>query len=167
MKYRVVERRMTDRTKGVICDQTIVLTDPITSTKYPEPLRRIRYFDEETGNTLVFLTNNFKLGPLTIAALYKKRWGIELFFKWIKQHLKIQSFWGQSENAVRTQVWIAIATYVLVVIAKKQLKLKQSLYEILQLVSLSALDKTPIKKLFNNEDIQDVKEQNCNQLILL
>ena len=167
MKYKVLERRITDKTKGVICDQTIVLTDPITATKYPEPLRRIRYFDEETGNVLVFLTNNFKLAPLTIAALYKKRWGIELFFKWIKQHLKIQSFWGQSENAVRTQVWIAISTYVIVVIAKKQLKLKQSLYEILQLVSLSALDKTPIKKLFNNEDIQDVKEQNCNQLILL
>ena len=167
MKYRVLERRITDKTKGVICDQTIVLTDPITSTKYPEPLRRIRYFDEETGNTLVFLTNNFKLAPLTIAALYKKRWGIELFFKWIKQHLKIQSFWGQSENAVRTQVWIAISTYVIVVIAKKQLKLKQSLYEILQLVSLSALDRTSIKKLFQNEDNQDVKEQNCNQLILL
>jgi hypothetical protein len=167
MKYRVLERKITDKTKGVICDQTIVLTDPITSTKYPEPLRRIRYFDEETGNTLVFLTNNFKLAPLTIAALYKKRWGIELFFKWIKQHLKIQSFWGQSENAVRTQVWIAISTYVIVVIAKKQLKLKQSLYEILQLVSLSALDRTSIKKLFQNEDNQDVKEQNCNQLILL
>jgi len=130
-------------------------------------LRRIRYFDSETGNTIVFLTNNFKLAALTIAALYKNRWGIELFFKWIKQHLKIQTFWGQSENAVRTQVWIAISTYVLVVIAKKQLKLTQTLYEILQLISLSALDRTPIKKLFLNEDKQDVKEQNYNQLILL
>ena len=167
MKYRVIARRITDKKKGVICDQTIVLTSPATSKKYPKRLRRIRYFDSETGNTIVFLTNNFKLAALTIAALYKNRWGIELFFKWIKQHLKIQTFWGQSENAVRTQVWIAISTYVLVVIAKKQLKLTQTLYEILQLISLSALDRTPIKKLFLNEDKQDVKEQNCNQLILL
>lgn len=164
MKYRVIARRITDKKKGVICDQTIVLTSPATSKKYPKRLRRIRYFDSETGNTIVFLTNNFKLAALTIAALYKNRWGIELFFKWIKQHLKIQTFWGQSENAVRTQVWIAISTYVLVVIAKKQLKLTQTLYEILQLISLSALDRTPIKKLFLNEDKQDVKEQNCNQL---
>ena len=129
-------------------------------------MRRIRYFDAETGNTLIFLTNNFKLSALTIAALYRNRWGIEIF-KWIKQHLKIQTFWGQSENAVRTQVWIAIATYVLVVITKKKLKLPQKLYEILQLVSLSAFERTPLKNLFLNENIQDVKEQNCNQLILL
>jgi len=167
MKYRVIARRKIDKKKGIICDQTIVLTSPATSKKYPKRLRRIRYFDSETGNTIVFLTNNFKLAALTIAALYKNRWGIELFFKWIKQHLKIQTFWGQSENAVRTQVWIAISTYVLVVIAKKQLKLTQTLYEILQMISLSALDRTPIKKLFLNEDNQDVKEQNCNQLILL
>jgi hypothetical protein len=167
MKYRVIARGKTDKKKGIICDQTIVLTSPATSKKYPKRLRRIRYFDSETGNTIVFLTNNFKLAALTIAALYKNRWGIELFFKWIKQHLKIQTFWGQSENAVRTQVWIAISTYVLVVIAKKQLKLTQTLYEILQMISLSALDRTPIKKLFLNEDNQDVKEQNCNQLILL
>jgi len=167
MKYKVIERVLTDKTKGVLCDQTIILTDPITNKKYPECLRRIRYYDAETANTFVFLTNNFKLSALTIAALYKNRWGIELFFKWIKQHLKIQSFWGQSENAVRTQVWIAISAYVLVVIAKKQLKIKQSLYEILQLVSLSAFDRTPIKNLFQNENNQDVKEQNCNQLILL
>ena len=167
MKYRVIARRKIDKKKGIICDQTIVLTSPATSKKYPKRLRRIRYFDSETGNTIVFLTNNFKLAALTIAALYKNRWGIELFFKWIKQHLKIQTFWGHSENAVRTQVWIAISTYVLVVIAKKQLKLTQTLYEILQLISLSALDRTPIKKLFLNEDNQDVKEQHCNQLILL
>jgi hypothetical protein len=167
MKYRVIARRKIDKKKGIICDQTIVLTSPATSKKYPKRLRRIRYFDNETGNTIVFLTNNFKLSALTIAALYKNRWGIELFFKWIKQHLKIQTFWGQSENAVRTQVWIAISTYVLVLIAKKQLKLTQTLYEILQMISLSALDRTPIKKLFLNEDNQDVKEQNCNQLILL
>jgi hypothetical protein len=167
MKYKVIERVLTDKTKGVLCDQTIVLTDPITNKRYPECLRRIRYYDAETANTFVFLTNNFKLSAVTIAALYKDRWGIELFFKWIKQHLKIQTFWGQSENAVRTQVWIAISTYVLVVIAKKQLKIKQSLYEILQLISLSAFDRTPIMNLFQNENNQDVKEQNSNQLILL
>ena len=129
-------------------------------------MRRIRYFDKETGNTLIFLTNNFKLSALIVAALYRNRWGIELFFKWIKQHLKIQTFWGHSENAVRTQVWIAIATYVLVIIVKKQLKLTPTLYEILQLVSHSALDRTSIKSLCLSEDIQDVKEQDYNQLIL-
>ncbi len=167
MKYRVLERRITAKDKGVICDQTIVLTGTLTSKNYPESLRRIRYFDSETGKTLIFLTNNFKLSALTVAALYRNRWGIELFFKWIKQHLKIQTFWGHSENAVRTQVWIAIATYVLVIIAKKQLKLTPTLYEILQLVSLSALDRTSIKRLCLSEDIQDVKEQDPNQLIMI
>jgi len=166
MKYRVLDRGVTAKEKGVLCDQTIVLTNPKTFNHYPESLRRIRYFDAETGNTLIFLTNNFKLSALTVAALYRNRWRIELFFKWIKQHLKIQTFWGHSENAVRTQVWIAIATYVLVIIVKKQLKLTPTLYEILQLVSLSALDRTSIKKLCLSEDIQDVKEQDYNQLIL-
>jgi len=167
MRYRVLDRGVTQKEKGVICDQTIILTGNLTSQKYPKCLRRIRYFDAETGNTLIFLTNNFKLSALTIATLYRYRWGIEIFFKWIKQHLKIQTFWGQSENAVRTQVWIAIATYVMVIIAKKQLKITHTLYEILQMISLSAFDRTPIKKLFLNENIQDVKELNCNQLILL
>lgn len=167
MRYQIIDRGNADRDKGVICDQTIELTGQTTSKKYPGPLRRIRYFDAETRNTFVFLTNNFKLSALTVAALYRNRWGIEIFFKWIKQHLKIQTFWGQSENAVKTQVWIAIAAYILVVIAKKQLKITNSLYEILQLVSLSALDRTPIKMLFSNENKQDVKEQISNQLILL
>jgi len=166
MKYRVLDRGVTAKEKGVLCDQTIVLTNPTTAKHYTESLRRIRYFDKETGNTFIFLTNNFKLSALTVAALYRNRWGIELFFKWIKQHLKIQTFWGHSENAVRTQVWIAIATYVVVIIAKKQLKLTPTLYEILQLISLSALDRTSIKKLCLSEDIQDVKEQDFNQLIL-
>lgn len=167
MKYKVVDRGIPEKEKGVICDQTIFLTGVLTSQKYPECLRRIRYYDSETGNMLVFLTNNFKLSALTVAALYKNRWGIELFFKWIKQHLKIQTFWGHSENAVKTQVWIAIATYILVIIAKKRYKLTQTLYEILQMVSLSVFDRKPIKMLFSNENYQDVKEQNCNQLILL
>jgi hypothetical protein len=167
MKYRVLDRGKTEKDKGVICDQTIEFTGVVTSKKYPDCLRRIRYFDAETGNTFVFLTNNFKLSALTIAALYRNRWGIETFFKWIKQHLKIQTFWGHSENAVKTQIWIAISTYVLVIIAKKQLKLTHSLYEILQMISLSAFDRTPIKMLFQNENNQDVKEQDFNQLILL
>jgi hypothetical protein len=166
MKYRVIDRGVPSKEKGVICDQTIILTSAMTSKNYPECLRRIRYFDTETGKTLIFLTNNFKLSALTVAALYRNRWGIELFFKWIKQHLKIQTFWGYSENAVKTQVWIAIATYVLVIIAKKQLKLTPTLYEILQLISLSVLDRTSIKKLCLSEDIQDVKEQNYIQLVM-
>jgi transposase len=165
MRYRVVERRPV-KDKGVFCDQTIELTGVSTANKYPNTLRRIRYFDEETGNTLIFLTNNFKISALKIAALYRNRWGIEIFFKWIKQHLKILTFWGHSENAVRTQVWIAISTYVLIAIAKKKLKLQHTLYEILQMVSLSAFDKTPLRKLFLDENIQDVKEQISNQLIL-
>ena len=166
MKYRVINQRKTDQERGVICDQTIVLADALSLKKYPDHLRRIQYYDAETGNMLIFLTNNFKLSAFTVAALYKKRWGIELFFKWIKQHLKILTFWGQSENAVKTQVWIAISTYVLVIIAKKKYKLTHTLYEILQMISLSAFDRAPINELFLYEDNQDVKEQDCNQLIL-
>jgi hypothetical protein len=164
MQYKVIKRGLADRNNGVICDQTIVLSNQRSSNRYPKNLRRIRYYDVETRNTLVFITNNFKISALTVAALYKCRWGIETFFKWIKQHLKIQTFWGESENAVRTQVWIAISTYLIVIIAKKKLKLSQTLYEILQLISLSAFDRTPLKNLFLNEDNQDVKEQFYNQL---
>jgi len=164
MLYKVTSRKTVDKSTGVICDQTIELKGIKTSQRYPDNLRRIRYFDKETGNTLVFITNNFKISSLTVAALYRYRWGIEIFFKWIKQHLKILSFWGQSENAVKTQVWIAISTYVIIIIAKKKLNLSQSLYEILQMVSLSAFDRTPLKKLFSEEKYQDVKEQLCNQL---
>jgi len=166
MQYKVIHRSAVKKELGVLCDQTIVLTGINTDKKYPKKLRRIRYYDKETANTFVFITNNFKLSAVTIAALYKCRWGIETFFKWIKQHLKILSFWGQSENAVRTQIWIAIATYMIVVIAKKKLNLSQTLYEILQLVSISTFDRTPLKELFANENYQDVKEQNYNQLKL-
>ena len=163
-KYKVIDRRIVNKKQGVICDQTVELTGPLSSQKYPEYLRRVRYYDKETGKKFVFLTNNFKLSALTIAALYKYRWGIETFFKWIKQHLKIQTFWGHSENAVKTQVWIAISAYVIALIAKKKLNLSQSLYEILQMISLSAFDRTPIKNLFEVENYQDVKEQFYNQL---
>ncbi len=164
MQYKIIYRRTVEKDSGVICDQIIELSDPITRKKYPKQLRRIRYYDKESSNTFVFITNNFKLSALTIAALYKGRWGIETFFKWIKQHLKILDFWGHSENAVRTQVWIAISTYVIVAIAKKKLDLSASLYEILQGISISAFDRIPIKNLFADDINQDVKEQYYNQL---
>jgi len=164
MDYKVINRRKVNKTSGVICDQTIVLQGIKTAKSYPDPLRRIRYYDKESGNMLIFLTNNFKLSALNIAKLYRFRWGIETFFKWIKQHLKILSFWGHTENAVKTQIWIAIATYVIVAIAKKRLNLQYSLYEILQMISLSAFEKTPVYQLFNEEKYHDVKEPFYKQL---
>ncbi len=134
----------TDRTTGVICDQMIALDGFYVSRGYPEHLRRIRYKDPETGKTLVFLTNNTTLPPLTIAALYKSRWQVELFFKWIKQHLRIKRFLGTSENAVKTQIWCAVSTYVLIAIVKKELHLNASLYTLLQILSVSVFEKTHI-----------------------
>lgn len=155
-----------DRKTGVICDQIIKLTVCKTAQSYPEKLRRIKYYDEETDKTLVFLTNNFPLPALTIALLYKHRWKIELFFKWLKQHLKIKAFWGHSANAVKTQVWIAIATYVLVVIMKKRFKLEQSFYEILQILSITVFEKMQVNQLFQHDEIQKTEYQNPNQLNL-
>jgi hypothetical protein len=127
LAYRRLYSRPVDKATGLRCDQTVVLTGPLSKTKYPDKLRRISFFDAETGNTYVFLTNNFQLPALTIAELYRHRWRVELFFKWIKQHLRIKAFFGTSENAVKTQVWIAISVYVLVAIVKKELKLDHSL----------------------------------------
>jgi hypothetical protein len=154
------------KSKGVIYDQTIMLNNYNAHKDYPEKIRRIKFMDRESGKTLIFLTNNFTLPATDIAQLYKHRWQIELFFKWIKQHLKIKSFWGQSENAVKTQVWIAVSVYVLVAIAKKRFLLKQSLYEILQILSISIFEKTPINQLFQPTQLQYFKEQNYNQLKL-
>jgi hypothetical protein len=153
-----------DRDNGILSDQAIALTGVTSSQKYSESLRRIKFYDSGTKKTFVFLTNNFRLSAVTVAALYKSRWGIETFFKWIKQHLKILSFWGHSENAVKTQIWIAISSYLIVIIAKKQLNLKYSLYEILQMISLAPFDRTPMKKLFENAEYQDVKELENIQL---
>lgn len=166
MNYRRLYSRKADKTKGVIYDQIIVLCGYYVSKDYPEKLRRIKFKDEETGKVLIFLTNNFLLCATEVAQLYKHRWKIELFFKWIKQHLKIKSFWGQSENAVKTQVWIAITIYVLVAIAKKKFMLKQSLYEILQILSISIFEKMPINQLFQQAQLQYFKELNPNQLNL-
>ena len=164
MNFRRLYSDTVDRSKGILCDQTILLNGYYASKDYPEKIRRIKFRDEETGKVFIFLTNNFHLAASEIAQLYKHRWKIELFFKWIKQHLKIKSFWGQSENAVKTQIWIAVSVYVLVAIAKKKFLLKQSLYEILQILSISIFEKTPINQLFQETQLQYCKEPNPNQL---
>lgn len=153
-----------DKTTGIKCNQTIRLKNYVVSKDYPQQLRRIKFYDIERNKHLVFLTNNFKMKSTDIAQLYKHRWLIEIFFKWIKQHLKIKSFWGNSPNAVKTQIWIAISVYVLVAIIKKQLAVKQSLYEMLQIFSITAFEKTPVNQLFNNTSLQNFKELNRNQL---
>ena len=139
-----------ERSAGVRCDQTILLTGVRTAQRYPDPLRRIHYFDAEKDSRLTFLTNNFLLPALTIAQLYRARWQVELFFRWIKQHLRIKAFYGTSENAVKTQVWVAFSIYVLVAIVKKQLGLDLSLYKILQILSVTIFEKTPILEGFLN-----------------
>ena len=144
LNARRVYSTATDRTTGVICDQLIALNGYYVAKNYPEHIRRIRFKDPETGKTLVFLTNNTTLPPLTIAALYKCRWQVELFFKWIKQHLRIKRFLGTSENAVKAQIWCAVSTYVLIAIVKKELHLDASLYTLLQILSVSVFEKTPI-----------------------
>ena len=155
-----------DRAQGVIADQTIVLNGYVTSHLYPAHLRRIRFKDRETGKSLVFLTNQFAHPPQTIAALYKARWQVELFFKWIKQHLRIKRFYGLSENAVKSQIWIAIATYVLVAIVKKRLALDASLYTFLQILSLTTFEKMPIKQALSLADHTSSLLDNPNQLNL-
>lgn len=153
-----------DKEAGVKCDQTVRLKNYVASKEYPEKLRRIKFYDAARNKRLIFLTNNFNLKATEVAQLYKHRWMIEIFFKWIKQHLKIKSFWGNSPNAVKTQIWIAISVYVLVAIVKKQLGIKQSLYEMLQIFSITAFEKTPVNQLFNNTSLQNFKELNRNQL---
>ena len=155
-----------DKSTGVQCDQTIVLKTFYSLQGYPEPLRRIRYYDENLGKRLVFLTNNFDLPASTIAALYKSRWQIELFFKWIKQHLRIKSFYGTSQNAVKSQIWIAVSTYLLVAIVKKELRIDLPLYTVLQILSLVQFEKTPILQALSPPDYT-TQEPTCrNQLLL-
>jgi Transposase DDE domain/Domain of unknown function (DUF4372) len=154
----------TKKLSGVLCDQTIRLNGFYAQKDFPVRMRRIKFYDVQNDRVLIFLTNNFELKATEIAQLYKHRWKIELFFKWIKQHLKIRSFWGRSENAVKIQIWIAISVYVLVAIAKKKYNLKQSLYEILQVVSICIFDKVPLHELFAKPIQQNFKELNDNQL---
>ena len=152
MAARRVYSMPTDRATGIICDQRVTLTGYYTAKGYPEQLRRIRFKDPETGKTLVFLTNNTVLPALTIAALYKSRWQVELFFKWIKQHLRIKRFLGNSENAVKTQIWCAISTHVLIAIVKKELQIDASLYTLLQILSVSVFEKTQLQQAFAGGD---------------
>jgi Domain of unknown function (DUF4372)/Transposase DDE domain len=154
------------KSEGVQCDQIIVLHHFYAKKDYPEKLRRIRFYDTEQNRRLIFLTNNFSLPALTIAKLYKCRWQIELFFKWIKQHLRIKAFYGTSENAVKTQIWIGISVYVLVAIVKKQLHLERSLYTILQILSVTLFEKTPILQALSSTDYEDQGERFQNQLNL-
>ncbi|WP_439699234.1 IS4 family transposase [Mucilaginibacter sp. AW1-7] len=166
LKYRRIYSGKVDKSTGVLCDQTGRLTGFYTGKDYPEKLRRVKYYDKESERTFVFLTNNMEITPAQVALLYKNRWQIELFFKWIKQHLKIKSFWGTSENAVRIQLYSAIIAYCLVAIVAKDLKTGRSTYEMLQVISISLLDKTPVNDLLKKIDYKDVKELNCNQLSL-
>jgi hypothetical protein len=164
--YERVYSAKVDKKKGVLCDQIIKLTGFYTSKKYPKKLRRIKYYDAIKGKKLEFVTNNFRLSALEIALLYKHRWYIEIFFKWIKQHLKIKSFWGTSPNAVKTQIWISISVYLIVLILKKRAGIEQSIYEILQILSINMFDREPIYQLFTKPDLQNFKEPDCKQLTI-
>jgi len=155
-----------DRITGLICDQTILLTGIKSSKEYPDKLRRIKYFDDETQNRFVFLTNNFTLPALTITQLYKCRWQVELFFKWIKQHLRIKKFYGTSENAVKTQIWISVSVYLLIAIIKKRLKIELSLYTILQILSVTVFERMSILQILNNSDYNFNEPLSHNQLDL-
>ena len=164
LKFERMYSSKVDKTTGVRSDQIGKLTGFYVSKQYPEKLRKVKFYDKETKRTFVFLSNNMELTAEQIALLYKNRWQVELFFKWIKQHLKIKSFWGTSENAVRIQIYTAIIAYCLVAIVGYELKINRSIYEILQVLGISLLDKTPVKELFAIIDYKDVKELNYNQL---
>lgn len=165
-RLRRVYSAQVDRHTGIICDQTVALTGTTSRTDYPGHLRCIRYKDAETGKTLAFLTNSFVLPATTICALYKSRWQVELFFKWIKQHLRIKKFYGNSENAVKSQIWIAVSVYVLVAIVKKRLNLDASLYTLLQIFSLTLFEKMPIQQAFPGSDYKSEQGNDCNQMNL-
>jgi len=166
LDFKRIVSETIDRSTGVLCDQTIVLAGVKTSQYYPEKLRRVKYHDSETNKTLVFLTNNFNLSAVTIAELFRCRWQIELFFKWIKQHLRIKAFYGTSENAVKTQIWIAVSTYLLVAIIKKVLKIELSLYTLLQILSITIFEKMPILQVLTDNERINLDYHNPNQLNL-
>ncbi len=166
LQCRRLYSRPVDKSTGLRCDQTIVLTGFYPRKDYPEKLRRIKYHDAETGKTFVFLTNNFTLPAITIAKLYRYRWQVELFFKWIKQHLRIKSFFGTSENAVKTQVWIAVSVYVLVAIIKKRYELEASLYTILQILSVTIFERMPLYQVLTKQAVTTQGDAMRNQLDL-
>jgi hypothetical protein len=166
-KFRRLYSHTIDKSSGLRCDQTIILTGPKTKRQYPDKIRRVKFFDAEKERSFSFLSNNFIVPPLVIADLYRCRWQVELFFKWIKQHLRIKAFYGTSENAVKTQIWIAVAVYVLVAIVKKQLRLHDlTLYTILQILSVTLFEKVPLYQLLTTANYPNVKNVVDNQLKL-
>ena len=165
-RFRRLSALHVDKSTGMQCEQVVTTKNFYARKDYPEKLRRIRFFDKDNHRRLVFLTNNFTLPALTIAELYRCRWQIELFFKWIKQHLRIKAFYGTTENAVKTQIWIAISVYVLVAIVKKTLKIDSSLYTILQILSVTLFEKTPILQALTDSNSLDSKLMHGNQLTL-
>ena len=165
-RFRRRDSRPVDQTQGVLCDQTIVLTGTDTRDSYPQPLRRVKYRDRESGKEFNFLTNHFDVPPATVAEQYRHRWAVELFFKWIKQHLRIKSFFGTMENAVKAQIWIAISVYVLVAIVRKRLGLGLELDTILQILSLSLFEKTPLLQLLAEHRLMETNPDRDKQLIL-
>jgi len=166
LKFNRMYSKTVDKATGVKCDQTGTFSNQKSLNRYPEKLRRIRYYDSETNVEFVFLTNNFELSAIEISILYKNRWQVELFFKWIKQHLKVKNFWGYTPNAIKTQLYCAIIAYCLVAIVGRELKIDRSTYEILQILGISLLDKTPVKELLANNHYKNVKELNYKQLSL-
>jgi len=166
MQFRRLYSHPVDKSSGLRCDQTIVLSGFYTHKRYPQKLRRIKYYDMDTNRTLIFLTNNFTLPALTIAQLYRCRWQVELFFKWIKQHLRIKSFYGTTENAVKTQIWIAVSVYVLVAIIKKRLHIDATLYTILQILSVTIFERSPLLKALTKTDYTAANPISYNQLNL-
>lgn len=165
--FRRLYSHAVDKSTGLRCDQTVVLTGHYAKKDYPGQLRRVKYYDEETDKTFVFLTNNFQISAPVVAKLYKERWKIELFFKWIKQHLRIKAFYGNTRNAVFLQIWIAICTYLIVAIIKKKMRLDQPLYKILQIFSITLFQKMPMQQAFQNNDNKNSEGKNPNQLTLL
>ena len=164
LQFKRITSKPANKKMNVLCDQEIKLKGFYSCKNYPDNLRRIKYYDAEFDRTFVFLTNNKKLKPQTIAKLYKTRWHVEIFFKWIKQHLKIKSFWGQNENAVRSQIWVAISSYVIVAIAKKKLNIPNSLYEILQYISIAPFEKVSLTETFSQDKWNKLLKQECKQL---
>jgi len=165
-KYERVYSSAVDKSKGVMCDQRVRLTGTNAPQDYPEMIRRVRFIDKETGKSLTFLTNNMLVPAETVALLYKNRWHVELFFKWIKQHLRVKQFFGQSENAVKSQLWIAVCVYALISMLKAKFSLSQSYYEILQILSVTVFEKTPVFSLFSGENYKTEQCQCPNQLLL-
>lgn len=164
LQFKRVSSKLVNKENNILCDQEIQLKGFYSKLNYPENIRRIKFYDCEFERTFIFLTNNKKVKAETIAKLYKSRWQVELFFKWIKQHLRIKSFWGQNENAVKSQIWVAISVYVIVAIAKKKLKIPNSLYEILQYISIAPFEKASLTETFLSENWREKNEKSLNQL---